>query len=201
MNATSIATGLALQKYWNSQTYAPAARVVNIYSQRLGKAILEWSAQDAAQANMIQQCVYPLAKKEGMTSAYGPAPAAAVPLCVPPVKTPKPEEAENVALAIIMSIAASESHCADLIARAAENPLAKHLHQVLDLAALAQVSRDREQDALEMDAMIRENRLWASPTFIEWRCLKCGFRINNKNSFQECPCCKANRSYATAGGW
>lgn len=195
--AASIAAGLSLQKYWHSSLYAQASRAIAIYSQRLSKPLAEWAAQDAAHANILQQASYALAKKDGATDLYCAVPTSAVPVTVPPIRAPKPDEAEDGAIAILTAVAASEYHNAALIADTAQNPQSKALFQILDLDMLAQTSSDREQICLEMIAMIKENRLWESDSPVKWRCLQCGARSHGRTAFEVCDCCNASRAFAT----
>ena len=188
-------------KYWNSNVYAPAARVIGVYSQRLSREILEWSKQDLAQANMLQQHVHPLASQEGSTGAYNIEAAKAAPLAAPQIKQPKPDAAEDAALDALDMIGASEQSCADLIGKAAKDPLLHHLHQIVDLAMLAEVSKMRERETRQMAGMIQAGSLWESKEPRFWHCLKCGSYAHGKNAFQECPGCHAGRAYATVGGW
>ena len=189
-------------KYWNSNLYAPAARVIGVYSQRLSREILEWSKQDVAQANLLQQHVFSLAAQDGLGGGtYNVAPAKSVTLAGPQIKQPKPDAAEDAALDALDMIGASEQSCAGLIDGAAKDPLLKHLHALVDLAVLAEVSRMRERETRQMGEMIRAGSLWESEKPRFWHCLKCVAYTHGKIAFQECPGCKAGRAYATVGGW
>ncbi len=197
MSASKIAVALAAQKYWSSSLSSQASRAVAVLSQRLAKPIAEWAAQDGNHANLLQQASYALAKKEGVEARYGTVPTNAVLLTIPPIKAPKPTEAESIVIDVINAIAASECHNSRLLAETAQRPDAQPIFQVLDLDTLAQTSADREQSALEMIAMIKEERLFQSREPVKWRCLQCGARTHSKKAFESCACCKGGRAFAT----
>ena len=195
--ASQIAAGLALQKYWHSSLYSQAARAIAVFSQRLSKPIAEWSAQDANHANLFQQASHALSKKDGVTDRYSTVPTTSIPVAIPPIRAPKPDDAESTAIDILDAVAASEHHNFGLFAETAQNPSSRPLFQVLVLDVLSQISAARVQEALEMTAMIKEGRLWESPTPVKWRCLQCGARFHAKKAFESCACCKAGRAFAT----
>ena len=201
MSASKIAAGLAIQKYWSANLNAQAGRAIAIYSQRLSKAIAEWGVQDTNHANTFQQASYLLAKAEGSQETYGVFSTDAFPFAVPQMKAPKPTEAEDAALSILTAVAASELHHARIFDSAARTPMARPLYQYLDLEALSQVSKAREQIAMEMKAQIGSGALWANAAPVHWRCLQCGSRHHGKSALEECPCCKAGRAFQTNGGW
>lgn len=201
MSASKIAAGLAIQKYWSANLNAQAGRAIAAYSQRLSKAIAEWGVQDTNNANTFQQASYLLAKAEGSQETYGIFSTDAFPFAAPQMKAPKPGEAEDAALSILTAVAESEKHHINVFRSTGNMPMSRPLFQYLDLEALAQVSKAREQIALEMKAQIKSGTLWTSqePTF--WRCLQCGARHRGKTALDECPCCKAGRAHQTNGGW
>ena len=195
--ASQIAAGLALQKYWHSSLYGQAARAIAVFSQRLSKPVAEWSAQDANHANLFQQASHALSKKDGVSEKYSTVPTTSIPVAIPPIRAPKPDDAESTAIDILDAVAASEHHNATIFAETAQNPISTPIFQVLDLGVLSQVSAARVQEALEMTAMIKEGRLWESPIPAKWRCLQCGARYHAKKAFESCTCCKAGRAFAT----
>ena len=188
-------------KYWNSNIYAPASRIIGVYSQRLSREVLEWSKQDVAQANAIMPHVFLLARQDGAAGTYDINSAASVSLAAPQAKQPKPDAAEEAALDALDMIHASEKVCSGLIGKATQDRLLKHLHEAVDLSALVAISEMRMRDVRDMDAMIRNGKLWESAEPRFWHCLKCGNAVQGRQAFQECPCCKSGRAYATVGGW
>lgn len=205
MNAATIITALALRKYWDSTVYAQSAKAIAVYSHRLSKVVAEWGKEDATLAKMFQQAAHPLSQRQEGAETYSVIDAEPIfPLAGPPIKTPKPDAAEETAIELLNAIAVSEDYASQTLIEYAHSPLAQPISKIFDLEALAQASAARAQDALEMVEQIETGRLWESPILpgdrtpspVWWRCLQCGARTHSVKAFETCSCCNGSRAFA-----
>lgn len=199
ISTSALTARIVLHKQYTSSTFSSMATAMRKYSHAISKELSGYASIDASVAGLLTPLIYLAVQGECVKQSLAAEREMAVKATVYPVVFPAPAfskdgDNDDVAVSLLQSLTAMETHTYQILEQAAAEPAANEIAIILSLDGLLAASKSRVRELRSLAGQVDSGEYWSRQG--AWQCLQCGVQVKTEKAWTECPCCKAERAYA-----
>lgn len=200
-SVSALACLLTLEKLHAATFHTDLSQAILSYSRSLSRLLADFGEQDASIAGILRDFVFvalehETAKRGDKSGRHMTAETEVEPLFF--MLPDEQEEPEDAALKILTAARAIETRANEILVEACLEPAAREISAVIDLEALTRISARRANALKQIVDEINSGSFWHKANTVKWLCLQCGEVVEDRQAFDECPCCRGGRECAAA---